>query len=155
MKSSIGTIALLATLMIGTLLYADKGRGRSGKERGGVKPEAVEVATEAEPEDEDDDIDSVVIVEGDKPFEVTQDEVVRLIGKGIAGSKATATVKGPAKIDQQATIRRIVNGKPLIGAGDTEFDIEPTGKGEVTVTISVKLPNSDKPEVKTYSFTVK
>lgn len=150
MKSSIGTIALLATLMIGTLLYADKGRGRGGKERGRDKPEAVEVEAE-----DDDETDSIVIVEGDKPFEVTQDEVVRLIGKGIAGSKATATIKGPAKIDQQATIRRIVNGQPLIGAGDTEFDIEPTGKGEVTVTISVKLPNSDKPEVKAYSFTVK
>ena len=150
MKSSIGTIALLATLMIGTLLYADKGRGRGGKERGREKPEAVEVEAE-----EDDETDSIVIVEGDKPFEVTQDEVVRLIGKGIAGSKATVTVKGPAKIDQQATIRRIVNGRPLIGASDTEFDIEPTGKGEVTVTISVKLPNANKPEVKAYSFTVK
>ncbi len=151
MTRSIGAIALMATLMVGTLLYADNGRGRGGKERGRDKPEAGDVETE----EDDDEMESIVFVDGEKPFEVTQADVVRLIGKGIAGSKATATIKGPAKIDQQATIRRIVNGQPLIGAGDTEFDIEPTGKGAVTVTISVKFPNSDKPEVKTYSFTVK
>ncbi len=150
MKSSIGMVALLAILMVGTLLYADKGRGgRGGKERGRDKPEAGEVdAEEAE-------VASIVIAEGNKPFEVTETDIVRLTGKGIAGSTATAKITGPAKIEQQATIRRIVNGLPLVGPGDTEFDIEPTGKGAVTVTISVKRPNSDQPEVKTYTFTVK
>ncbi len=149
MKKSTGFVVVLALLTVASMLYADKGRGKGGKDRGREKPEA------AEAEDEEAEVASIVIAEGSKSFEVSKTDIVRLTGKGIAGSKATATITGPAKIEQQATIRRIVNGQPLIGAGDTEFDIEPTGKGQVTVTISVKFPNSENPEVKVYSFTVK
>lgn len=152
MQKKTGILVVLATLMVATLLYADKGRGRGGKDRGREKPEAVEVETDDEDEAE---VESIIVVEGTKPFEVAQSDIVRLTGKGIAGASASALITGPAKLGQQATIRRIVNGQPLIGGGDTEFDIEPTGKGTVTVTISVKFPNTDKPDVKTYAFTVK
>lgn len=149
MKRSMGFVTVMAMLLVASILYADKGRGKGGKDRGRERPEA------AAEQDEETEVVSIIIPEGTKSFEVSETDIVRLTGKGIAGSSATATITGPAKIEQQATIRRVVNGKPLVGAGDTEFDIEPTGQGPVTVTISVKFPNSDQPEVKTYSFTVK
>jgi len=37
---------------------------------------------------------------------------------------------------------------------DREFEILPTGKGKVTVTITVKYPTGGEPKVERYQFTV-
>jgi hypothetical protein len=99
---------------------------------------------------------TVVIPDDTTPFEVERRVVVRLTGKGIAGAKIAAKVEGPARIAAASAIRRVREGKYLIGAGDKEFDIRPTGEGKVTVTITSTPPQPDlKPTVTTYQFDVR
>jgi hypothetical protein len=83
---------------------------------------------------------TVVVPKDDKPFTVDKSTIVRLTGKGIAGSKITAQVTGPAKIETTSTVRELRNGRPLIGNHVKEFDIKPTGSGKVTVTVTVIPP---------------
>lgn len=98
---------------------------------------------------------TVVIPEGDAPFKVAKTEIVRLTGQAIAGGNVVAKVEGPAKIETTSVIRQLSDGQPLIGALVKEFDLKPTGKGKVTVTITVTSPIPDvKPEVKKVVFTV-
>jgi uncharacterized protein (TIGR03067 family) len=85
---------------------------------------------------------TVIVPKDDKPFSIRQDDVVRLTGKGIAGSKIEAKVDGPAKIEAINTIRELRDGRPLIGGHVKEFDLKPTGTGKVTVTITVTPPQS-------------
>jgi hypothetical protein len=98
---------------------------------------------------------TVVIPTDDKRFAVDATDVVRLTGKGIAGSQIVATVDGPAKIESTSAIKQLVNGKPLIGNTVKDFDLKPTGKGKVTVTITVTspIPNS-QPTVTKFEFEV-
>ena len=98
----------------------------------------------------------VVIPDDTTPFEVERRWVVRLTGKGIAGAKIVAKVKGPGRIAAENAIRRVRKGKYMVGPGDKEFDIRPTGKGKVTVTITSTPPQRDaKPTVTTYHFDVR
>jgi hypothetical protein len=88
-------------------------------------------------------------------FPVTEKDTVRVIGKGIAGADVKITVKGPAKAEEKSVVE-IVKGKPLIGNTVKEFDLKPTGKGKVTVEISVTAPQpGSKPVVTKYEFEVK
>jgi len=99
---------------------------------------------------------SIVVPQDDKPFTVTKTEIVRLTGKGIAGAKITAKVDGPAKIIYANLISERANGSPLVGPGNKEFEIKPTGKGKVNVTITSTGPQGDaKPVVTKYEFDVK
>jgi len=99
---------------------------------------------------------TVVIPDDTTPFEVQRRFVVRLTGKGIAGAKIVANVQGPARIAAENAIRRVRNGKYMVGPGDKEFDIRPSGKGKVTVTITSTPPQPDaKPTVTTYQFDVR
>ena len=97
---------------------------------------------------------TVLVVTGTQPFTVEKGEIVRLTGDGIAGSQITASVDGPAKIVREAAVVRIIDGERPFGPGNREFDLKPTGTGEVTVEITVKNPTSPEPEVTTYHFTV-
>jgi hypothetical protein len=98
-----------------------------------------------------------VVVPGDtSPFSVQKDQVVRITGEGIAGAKITAKVFGPATILAENSIRPVRGGHPVIGPGNREFEIRPTGKGKVKVTITSTPPQPDaKPTVTDYQFTVK
>ena len=97
----------------------------------------------------------VVIPRDTTPFTVGEDEVVRLTGKGIAGAKIVAAVEGPAKVMAENAITERVKGKPIVGPGNREFEIRPTGKGTVKVTITSTPPTGDKPTVTRYKFEVK
>jgi hypothetical protein len=99
----------------------------------------------------------VVVPLDNKPFTVEQKDVVRLIGKGIAGSKVSAkVVSGKAKIASANYIFERKGGSPVIGNTIREFNISPTGKGKVKVRVSVTSPIPDStPEVTDYEFTVK
>jgi hypothetical protein len=97
----------------------------------------------------------IVIPRDNAPFTVAEDEVVRLTGKGIAGAKIAAAVEGPAKVIAENAITERVKGKPILGPGNREFEIKPTGKGTVKVTITSTPPTGDKPAVSNYEFEVK
>jgi hypothetical protein len=101
--------------------------------------------------------DRTVIVPKDvKPFTVEKTDVVRLTGKGIAGSKIEIKVDGPAKVEATSTIKELNNGEPLIGGFTKEFDLKPTDAGKLTVTITVTSPQPDaKPKETKYEFEVK
>jgi hypothetical protein len=83
-------------------------------------------------------------------------DLVRLTGKGIAGSKIEIKVDGPAKVEASSTVREFVDGRPVIGNSVTEFDLKPTGTGKVTATITVTPPQPDaKAKVTKVEFDVK
>lgn len=99
---------------------------------------------------------TVVVPTDDKPFAVEKGDIVRLAGKGIAGSKIEAKVEGPAKVEAASAVRELVNGRPVIGNQVKEFDVKPSGKGKVTVTITVTPPQPDaRPTVTKFEFEVK
>lgn len=98
---------------------------------------------------------TVVVPEDTTPFTVAEDEIVRLTGKGIAGSTIEAKVEGPAKIIAENAVSVRVKGRMPLGSFTKEFEVKPSGKGAVKVTISVKFPQpNQKPETATYEFTV-
>lgn len=98
---------------------------------------------------------TVVVPKGEAPFQVSESEVVRLIGNGISGSKFELKLTGPAKLQTTSLVRQLNNGQPLLGAMVKEFDIAPTGKGKVTATITVTPPQPDaKPKVTRFEFEV-
>jgi hypothetical protein len=97
---------------------------------------------------------SVVVPDGEEPFRVEANELVRIVSGGIAGTEVTAEVKGPAKLTRKGSVRRLIGGRQAFGASETEFEIEPTGKGKVTVVVTAKSPTSSSPETKTYVFAV-
>lgn len=99
---------------------------------------------------------TVIVPTDDKPFTVEATDLVRLTGKGIAGSKIEAKVTGPAKVEATSVVRELAGGRPVIGNQVKEFDVKPTGKGKVTVTITVTPPQPDAKATETkYEFEVK
>lgn len=99
---------------------------------------------------------TVVVPKDDKPFTVEKGDLVRLTGKGIAGSKIEAKVEGPAKVEATSAVRELVKGRPVIGNQIKEFDLKPSGTGKVKVTITVTPPQPDaKPTVTKFEFEVK
>lgn len=98
---------------------------------------------------------TVVIVQDDSAFTVSDNVVVRLIGEGIAGAKITAQVQGPAKLVAENSLRWVAKGHYRLGSGNKEFEIAPTGKGKVTVMITSTSPiPNQKPTVTKYQFNV-
>ena len=99
---------------------------------------------------------TIVVPRDNTPFTVTKSDTVRLTGKGIAGTSITAKVDGPAKVVYANAILERSGGHPLVGPGNKEFEIKPTGKGKVTVTITSTGPQPDaKPVVTKYEFDVR
>jgi hypothetical protein len=97
----------------------------------------------------------VVVPLDEKPFKVSEANLVRLTGKGIAGSKIEAKVDGPAKVSATLAISERKNGSHPIGTNIKEFVIKPSDKGKVKVTITVTPPQPDaKPKVTEYEFEV-
>jgi hypothetical protein len=98
---------------------------------------------------------SVVVPRDNVPFTVAESDVVRLTGKGIAGAKIVAVVEGPAKIVAENAILERAKGKPVLGPGNREFEIKPTGSGTVSVKITSTPPAGGAPTVTKYEFEVK
>lgn len=96
----------------------------------------------------------VVIPNDSTPFNVRQDEFVRITGRGIAGTKIVAAIDGPAKVVAENMVSVRAKGKALVGPGNREFEIQPTGKGAVKVTITTTPPTGEKPTATEYEFTV-
>lgn len=98
----------------------------------------------------------IIIPRDDRPFTAAEADVVRLRGKGIAGSRIDAKVEGPARVVATNQVSERAAGEPVIGLTVKEFDVQPTGKGKVNVTITVTPPQPDaRVEVTHYSFEVK
>jgi len=97
----------------------------------------------------------VVVPLDNKPFKVSEKDVVRLTGKGIAGSKIVAKVTGPAKVFMENNVFERRNGSPVIGNSITEFEIKATSTGKVKVTITVTPPQpGEKPVVTEYEYEI-
>lgn len=58
---------------------------------------------------------TVVIPRDTTPFKVSEKDIVRLTGKGIAGAQIKAKVEGPAKIEAENFVQERVKGQRLIG----------------------------------------
>jgi hypothetical protein len=100
---------------------------------------------------------SIVTPLDGEPFTISgKDELVRVAGTGIAGSRIEAKVTGPAEVSASHVIRWVARGKFQRGLTLKEFDIKPTGTGKVSVTVTVTPPQKDAvKKVATYQFTVK
>jgi hypothetical protein len=98
----------------------------------------------------------VIVPTDDQPFTVEKSDIVRLTGRGIAGSKIEATVEGPAKVESTSIVRQLTNGQFPLGGLVKEFDLKLTDSGKVTVTITVTPPQPGaKPKVTRFQFEVK
>lgn len=97
----------------------------------------------------------IVIPRDNTSFTVARDEVVRLTGEGIAGTEIVAVVEGPAKVIAENAITERAKGKHLLGPGNREFEIKPTGEGTVNVAITSTPPTGDRPTVSKYEFVVR
>jgi hypothetical protein len=98
---------------------------------------------------------TLVVPQDSAPFTVTESEIVRLSGKGIAGSRIEVKVTGPARVISENSLSGRVSGRRQIGLHVREFEIEPTGTGRVKVTIVVRPPQPDaKPATTEHEFTV-
>jgi hypothetical protein len=98
---------------------------------------------------------SVVVPKDTKPFQVTPKDIVRLTGRGIAGSRIEATVEGAAELERTTKLSERANGSPVVGNDILEFEIKPKGKGKVLVTITVRPPQpTAKPQLQKYEFDV-
>jgi len=93
------------------------------------------------------------VIEGSKGA-ISERDDARINAGGIAGTSIEATIDGPAKM-KRANIVTMNDGQILIGSTNVEFNIHPTGKGLVTVTVTSKSPTEPIPDVKTYKITVK
>ena len=97
----------------------------------------------------------IVVPENDKPFKAKQTDIVRIEGTTPSGGTVEAKVDGPAKIENTNTITKKAGDNNVIGALIKEFEIKPSGKGKVTVTITTTGPGrpTDK-NTTTYEFNV-
>lgn len=99
---------------------------------------------------------TVIVPKDDKPVTVEMSDLVRLTGKGIAGAKIEIDVEGPAKLATTSVIREVKNGRPLIGGSIKEFELQPTGAGDVTATITVAPPQPGaRAKTNVFEFKVK
>ena len=99
---------------------------------------------------------TVIVPTDNQPFTVEKTDIVRLTGKGIAGSKIEAMVRGPAKVEATSIVRQLTNGQTPLGGFVKEFDLKLTDTGKVTVTITVTPPQPGaKPKVTRVQFEVK
>jgi len=88
----------------------------------------------------------VVVPKDNVPFKVNEKDIVRLVGEGIAGSKITAKIEGPAKEDMVNHVSARKNGQVVVGTDIVEFELKATGKGRVKVKITVVPPTGGQTE---------
>lgn len=89
------------------------------------------------------------------PFDITQKDQVRVTATGIAGATITVKVLGPAKHTATPT-HTVRKGMVLIGVSKESIDVHPTGKGKVTVIVTITPPQMGAmPKVEKYNFEVR
>jgi len=111
---------------------------------------AVAFATAADPA-----LKAVVVPADTTPFKVSEQDIVRVTGKGIAGAKIEAKAAGAAQVAGEAAIYVRIKGNAPIGTTVREFDIKATAKGKAKVTITVTPPQPGaKPIVTVYEYEV-
>jgi hypothetical protein len=102
----------------------------------------------------------VIVPYGYKKTEVSEKDTVRISAKAPEGSKIQVIVSGAAKLDTTSVVIQKEGAAPVAGATVKEFEIKPTGKGKVTVTVTTVArqnggPSVLKSTVETYEFEVK
>lgn len=97
---------------------------------------------------------NVVVPQDTTPFKVATTDLVSIPGNGIAGSKITFDVDGPAKVERVYSITERAGGRTIIGASKKQAMIKPTSAGIVKVTITVTFPTGADPKVTVYQFEV-
>jgi hypothetical protein len=98
---------------------------------------------------------TVVVARGSKPFDVKHDVTVRFIITAAHGSQISTHLEGPATIESESDVVELSDGRPNLGLVTKEYDLKPSGKGEVKfdVTITPPQPGSDS-TIKHLKFTV-
>jgi hypothetical protein len=98
---------------------------------------------------------NIVVPRDAKPFTVKEGDIVRLTGKGIAGSKVELKITdGKAKVSATNDVSERADGSIVIGNTIKEFEITPDAKGKVKLKITVTPPNGPAKEAD-YEFEVK
>ena len=97
---------------------------------------------------------AVIVPQDASPFTVASQQMVRLAGEGISGSKIVADVDGPAEVAAENSVLSTKNGHVLLGVENVEFVIRPTGHGKVKVTITSTFLKNE-PTITSYEFEVK
>lgn len=98
------------------------------------------------------DAPKILVIEGagsGKEQKMSEDDIALITPEGIAGSQITIKVAGPAK----AKLYDVVPA--IIGPANKKALVQPTGKGKVKVSITVKFPTGDPPKTYDYKFEVK
>jgi hypothetical protein len=98
-----------------------------------------------------------VLIPQDGPsFDVQMNQMVRATGQAISGGDIKILVTGPARIVSEHAQERIVDGHVLIGALVKEFNLMPTGPGQVEVDVIEESPiPGGTPQVTQYLFNVR
>ncbi len=98
---------------------------------------------------------NIVVTEEKEPCKVKTTDWIRLTGSTPSGGTVSAESKGPVRLIQKNVLTRVVGLQVAIGALETEFEFQPTGKGkaEVTITATGPVPGSE-PVRETFTFTV-
>lgn len=145
---------LSGTEIKGVERYDSDGDGRISREEflGGLSKEQMKEQPSGIGEPWSGEEPSIVVASGTKPFEVSPGTVVRMLGQGIAGSEITADVRGPGKLLRKAYVAQMIDGEIPIGGETVEFEVTPTGPGEVVVVITVDYPTGSPPKKTTYKF---
>lgn len=99
----------------------------------------------------------VIVPDDSTPFSIKSEDIVRLTGKGIAGSRITIDLnKSPVKVESEKTVVFLKNGAVPKGETIKEFEIKAKEKGMAKIIIIVKPPQPDLPPEKiVYEFEIK
>ena len=99
---------------------------------------------------------NVVVSVDETPFEVGMKDIVRITAKGIAGSKFSVAVEGPAKVVNENVVIQKKGKGNLLGQTVREYELVASDKGMVTVTVTVTPPQPGAAEVvKKHQYEVK
>lgn len=99
----------------------------------------------------------VIVPNNTASFTINSGDVVRLTGRGNAGSEITIDLnKSPVKVESEKTVVFLKNGAVPKGEAIKEFELRPKAKGMAKITVIVKPPQSDLPPKKeVYEFEIK
>ena len=99
---------------------------------------------------------TILEVEGelDKEIEMTTEDILMIIPKTIAGVDIHFKVDGPAHV-KVYDLKKVNGGPTLLGPAHKRVVVQPSKAGKVTVSVTTKWPNSDKPTISHYHLEVK
>lgn len=91
----------------------------------------------------------------DRPQQVTTkvDDVIRIESSSASGSSVEAEVRGPGKLIKKRVQHQ--NRPQFMAPDQFEFEVQPQGKGLITVIVTKKHPASTRPEKTEFKIEVK